>query len=176
MQKPSPDRAWYLIYSKPKQERQAREQLTRQGYETFLPLMRCKKRRQNRRIEVIEPLFPRYLFIHLSTTHDNWSPIRSTVGVSDMVRFGGEPARVPEPLIAFLHEQMDENGVRDMRPAPPAVGERVRIDSGTFAGFEGILTARTGRDRVILLLEIAGGGARVELDADSLEPQDQPFT
>lgn len=169
MDHPSPVRAWYLIYTKPKREYQAREQLGRQGFETFLPLMRCKKRCQNRRVEVIEPLFPRYLFVHLSSTHDNWSPIRSTLGVTDLVRFGGNPARVPDQLIAFLRGQMDETGVRDLRPAPPAIGDRVRISDGTFAGFEGILTAKTSRERVVLLLEIAENCIRLETDYMAIE-------
>ena len=98
----SSHRAWYLVYTKPKGEKTAQENLLRQGYETYLPLLGVSKRRRGRYITLIEPMFSRYLFIQLNQTSDNWSPIRSTLGVTDMVRFSGYPAKVPAELIEFL--------------------------------------------------------------------------
>ena len=90
--------AWYLLYSKPRQEGVAVENLKRQGYETYLPLIRTRRRRQGQYVSLVEPMFPRYLFIHLSDQTDNWGPIRSTLGVSGLVRFGDLPAQVPGRL------------------------------------------------------------------------------
>ena len=80
-------KAWYLIYTKPRQERYARENLERQGYEVYLPLIRDRRRRKGRYVETVDALFPRYLFIHLDQDTDNWSPIRSTFGVSGLGLF-----------------------------------------------------------------------------------------
>ncbi len=88
-------RAWYLVYSKPQQERVALENLERQGFTAYLPLVRARRRRQTRVVHVIEPMFPRYLFVNLSDLTDDWGPIRSTIGVSNLVRFGNEAARAP---------------------------------------------------------------------------------
>ncbi len=51
-----------------------------------------------------EPLFPRYLFIRLGQGHadQSWDPIRSTKGVSQLVRFGVSPAKVHDDLIDQL--------------------------------------------------------------------------
>ncbi len=94
-------KAWYLIYTKPRQERYARENLERQGYEVYLPLMKDRRRRKGRYVEIVDALFPRYLFIHLDQDTDNWSPIRSTFGVSGLVYFGFKPARVASDFVAL---------------------------------------------------------------------------
>ena len=94
--------AWYLIYSKPQQERIARENLERQGYPSYLPLIRNRRRRQGRYISIIDPMFPRYLFVYLDDETDNWGPIRSTIGVTNLVRFGIWAARVPDSLIEMM--------------------------------------------------------------------------
>ena len=92
-------RHWFLIYSKPQQERVAVQNLERQGYETYLPMLRRSRRRQGKKFETVEPLFPRYLFVNLSEELDDWGPIRSTRGVSRMIRFGNEAARVPDEFV-----------------------------------------------------------------------------
>src|SRR3989338_3344929 len=95
-------KSWYLIYSKPQQERMAEENLERQGYQVYLPFIELRKRRGTQYKIITEPLFPRYLFIYLSDQTDNWGPIRSTYGVTSLVRFGGIPASVPDVLIDTL--------------------------------------------------------------------------
>jgi len=163
-------RAWYLLYSKPLQERIALENLERQGYEAYLPLVAGRRRRRGRPVGVIEPMFPRYLFVYLSDEVDDWGPIRSTKGVAKLVRFGSRAARVPDALVGALREREDERG---LQPAPSyelKEGQRVRIAEGVMAGYEAIFLAKSGRERVLLLLEVAGNCARLETDAAQIEP------
>ena len=77
--------AWYLVYTKPQQERVANDNLQRQGYETYLPMLRKRVKRGKTYHHRLDPLFPRYLFIHLSDQLDDWGPIRSTIGVTHLV-------------------------------------------------------------------------------------------
>ena len=97
----SDNKAWYVIQAKPRSEFAARDNLERQGYSTYLPVVSQPRRRNNRRIYITDPLFPRYLFIHLNKSTDNWSPIRSTLGVSKLVSFGFMPAMMPAELISL---------------------------------------------------------------------------
>ncbi len=163
-------RAWYLVYSKLHQERVALENLTRQGYASYVPMMRNRRRRRERRVSVIEPMFPRYLFVRLSDTLDDWGPIRSTRGVMRLVRFGTAAAVVPDTLIETLREREGDDGVQVLPEHEFKPGERVRICEGAMQGYEAIFSARSGKQRVLLLLEIAGKTARVMLDADGIEP------
>lgn len=163
-------RAWYLVYCKPRQESVARENLARQGYETYLPCMRDVRRRQGRRVALIAPMFPRYLFIHLNRATDNWAPIRSTLGVVSIVRFGRAAARVPDELLVMLRSREDVQGVQILPVQEYKPGSRVRITQGGFAGYEGIFQAATGRDRVTVLLDVLGRKARASVDSASIEP------
>jgi len=84
---------WYLIHTKPRQESVALTNLSRQGFECYLPMLQVEKIRQRKTVLVAEAMFPRYLFIRLDAngTGQSWSPIRSTLGVTEMVKFGGQP-------------------------------------------------------------------------------------
>jgi transcriptional antiterminator RfaH len=162
--------AWYLIYSKPQQERVARENLERQGYRSYLPMIRNRRRRQGRYVSVIEPMFPRYLFVHLNDETDNWGPIRSTIGVANLVRFGMLTARVPDSLIEMMQDR-EQGGVQMLDAPEYKAGDRVRIVEGVMAGYEAIFQAKTGKERVLLLLQFAEDKtARIQISADDIEP------
>lgn len=163
-------RSWYLVYCKPRQETVARENLARQGYEIYLPFMHEVRRRQGKRVTLIAPMFPRYLFIHLNNQTDNWAPIRSTLGVVSVVRFGRSAARVPDGLIDKLKSREDPQGVQILPVDQYKPGTRVRITQGSFAGYEGIFQAATGHDRVMVLLDVLGRSARTTVHSASVEP------
>jgi len=148
----------------------ARTNLARQGYEIYLPLIRQPRKRRGRRVTVIAPMFPRYLFIRLDSHTDNWGPIRSTLGVVSIVRFGQTPAAVPDELIAFLRRREDEQGVQVLPVDEYRKGSRVRITEGTMMGYEAIFLAKSGRDRVVVLLEIMGKRTRATVNLAAIEP------
>lgn len=162
-------KAWYLVYTKPRQEGVAQANLERQGYAVYLPRVRQLRRRLGRAVENIEPLFPRYLFIQLSTHTDNWAPIRSTLGVSSLVRFGPLPEIVPTDLIAALRARETEDGLQPLEDRGFEAGQAVRIESGPLEGYEGIFLVKSGRDRVMVLLDILGKRTRVTVNRDDLE-------
>jgi transcriptional antiterminator RfaH len=163
------DKAWYLVYTKPRQEEVAVTNLERQGYGVYLPHVREARKRQGRRVMLVEPLFPRYLFIHLDTHTDNWGPIRSTLGVASLVRFGHEPARIPDGLINFLKTRESQAGLHDWAELKYQSGDRVRVAEGAFRGYEGILLARNSRERVVVLLDILGRQVRTKVDVSQIE-------
>ena len=162
-------KSWYLVYTKPRQEEVALTNLVRQGYGAYLPRARQARKRHGRRAMVVEPLFPRYLFIHLDTHTDNWGPIRSTLGVASLVRFGQEPARIPDELVDFLKAREGEAGLHEWAEQDYRAGDRVRVAEGAFRGYEGILLARNSRERVVVLLDILGRQVRTKVAVTQLE-------
>ncbi len=164
-----PQKSWYLVYTKPRQEALAQANLVRQGYGVYLPKVRQMRRRRGRQETVVEPLFPRYLFICLDTQNDNWGPIRSTFGVASLVRFGSEPAQVPDELVVHLKAQEGQEGLHVWAEPKIKVGDRVRVAEGPLKNYEGILLANTGQERVMLLLEILGKEVRTHLETGQIE-------
>jgi transcriptional antiterminator RfaH len=161
---------WYVIQTKPRQESVAVENLKRQGYATYCPHMAQAKRRRQRWQKVIEPLFPRYLFIRLAEGIDNFAPIRSTIGVLNMVRFGGQPATIPQQVIDNIHKQeqilLAEPGEHPNWKA----GDKVQVIDGPFAGLNGIFQKQNSQERVIILLNLLGLKNSVAVEANSIVP------
>lgn len=165
-------KSWYLVYTKPRQETLAQENLARQGYGVYLPKVRIMRRRRGKQEAVVEPLFPRYLFIQLDTQTDNWGPIRSTYGVASLVRFGAEPAQVPDAFVAQLKSQEGQEGLHEWAEPKMKAGDRVRVAEGPLKGIEGILLARSGQERVMLLLEMLGKEVCAHLEMGQIESAD----
>ncbi len=156
---------WRLVYTKPRQEIEAQRQLERQGYTTYLPIL-CQH--SGRRHEIHSPLFPRYLFIHLTAGVDDWGPIRSTRGVSGLVQFGTETASVPDELIAEIRGRAAEDGFHHEEKMEFKRGDSVRISEGPFSGYEALFQASRGEDRVLVLLDVIGQTTKVEVPAESI--------
>ena len=159
---------WYVILTKSRQEQRALLNLEQQGYECFLPMFTAEKLRQGVVSVVEEPLFARYLFIHLDVSQSgkSWGPIRSTLGVSRLVTFGTEPAKVDERLIEALRTQKDALCSQPQRLF--AQGERVLITDGPFAGIEAIYQMNDGESRAMVLIELLSKPAQLNISPASL--------
>jgi transcriptional antiterminator RfaH len=158
---------WYLIHTKIRQERVALENLERQGFECFLPLIRAEKLRPGALQVVKEALFPRYLFIRLGTglESQSWAPIRFTLGVSRLVTFGQIPAKIDDELIAAMLSKSEGSEVvlRHFEP-----GEQVVVTDGPFVGLEAIYQMADGEGRVMVLLNILSKQVKMTVSPASL--------
>jgi len=156
--------AWHLIHTKPRQERTAREQLERQDYTTYLPEIRQPGQARS----PTSPLFPRYLFIRLTAGLDDWTPIRSTRGVSSLVRVGMNPAIISDQLVAAIQQRADADGLHRLPAKTFTKGDRVRLVSGPFADYEAIFSEQRAENRAIILLNLIGQQNRIEVSTDSI--------
>lgn len=163
------NRSWYLLVTKPQSEFKAQENLLRQGYEIYLPLVQNARRRNGKNVKRTEAFFPRYLFISLDKETDNWSPIRSTIGVTGMVRFGGMPAQVPNVLIDNLKNNEDGFGLQIINKKELAFGDKVQIVDGPFEGYQAVYQKMKSTERVSVLLDIVGKNTQVTLSVHELE-------
>lgn len=145
---------WYLVHTKPRQEKSALQNLEQQGYQCYLPTLPAEKLLQGNLAVSDGPLFPRYLFIRLGIGHTakGWAPIRSTKGVSRLVSFGMEPAKVDDRLIELLRDQELSVQAEPERLFNP--GQRVQLTGGAFGGLEGLYQMPDGDQRVIVLIEL----------------------
>jgi transcriptional antiterminator RfaH len=164
--------AWRLVYTKPRQEVEANKQLERQGYDVYLPMLSKQVRKNGKVIYSKTPLFPRYMFIHLTAGLDNWGPIRSTRGVSSLVSFGGKPANIPNSFIAKIQEREMDDGLHYEEIPKLTKGDKVHIKDGPFSGYEAIFHARSGKDRVFILLGVIGKAINIKMPIASVSQED----
>jgi transcriptional antiterminator RfaH len=159
---------WHVCYTKPRQEFRALENLVAQGFEVFLPTITAEKILRKHLIKRSEPLFPRYCFVR-GAAQANWAVLRSTKGVSHLLRFGAnqEPATVPTALIEQLQYQ-----ATPLEQALFAPGQSVRISSGPLAGMDGFFdkmqTAANGEERALVLLELLSKTHSIGLPAHAV--------
>lgn len=159
---------WYLVHTKPRQEKCALENLERQGFQCYLPTLEAEKIRRGVVLVTDEPLFPRYLFIRLGLggAAQSWAPIRSTKGVSRLVSFGVEPAKVSDGLVEALRSR--EASVQVGPERLFRAGERVRLTETPFADIEGIYQMADGDRRVMVLIELLSKQVPVRVAPASL--------
>jgi len=157
---------WYVVYTRPRQEVRALENLGNQGFKCFLPKIDVERLRHGRRVTISEALFPRYLFVHLEVGRSNWSAIRSTRGVARLVEFGGVTARVPATLMDVLAEQPAQ------QQALFDVGDQLKVINGPFIGIEAELLrlyeTPDGEARVMVLMDILTRPQQIGLPASAV--------
>ncbi|WP_236173117.1 transcription/translation regulatory transformer protein RfaH [Pseudomonas pseudonitroreducens] len=156
------EKRWYLVQCKPRQDFRALEHLRHQGYECLLLTQQVERLRNGQWNHQEEPLFPGYLFIELDTLQDNWMPIRSTRGVSQIVRFGANPLPVPDHVIGYLRLQIPPEHY-ELQP-----GDKVLVDWSGTSGMEAIFVAKDGTERVLLLLKLLQREVQVSVSTQSL--------
>ena len=163
---------WHVIHTKLREEFRALENLQTQGFEVFLPTCQVQKKLQGKIKLATEPLFSRYLFIRLSDVNSNWFPIRSTRGVSSLLRFGisTDPVVIPDSIVDCLRQRcaLDEPLHELFKP-----GEILEITNGPFKGlfgfFEKLQTLPDGLSRALLLVEVLGSVQKLKIQLPQLK-------
>ncbi len=152
---------WYAIYTKPRNEDIIAYRLQVIGIEVLNPKMKLKKYQRNKLSEVIEPLFPCYLFAHFDSKY--FHMISFTRGVKYIVG-KSNPIVVPDEIANTLKEQMEGGNIILIKPQRLEKGDRVLIKDGPLKDFYGIFEREIkGPDRVMILLEAIN--YRLEIDS-----------
>jgi len=159
-----PQRNWHAVFCKPNQDARAETHLLNQGFEIFRPKTEVRRLVKGHRKVRIESMFPRYLFVRLHSQGQDWAPIRSTRGVIGLVRLGLETPIVPEVVIDSLRRRCDGNGLVNLTGSIDfRRGESIEIIDGPCAGYRAVFEARTGQERVVVLLQLLLHERRVEI-------------
>ena len=142
---------WHLIKTKPQQEA-----IATQNFDVFFPKAVIKNK--------TTPLFPSYLFIELDDKIQNWTPIRSTKGVSNFVRFGLSFAKVPNQIINLIKTQQQQTIEKMINICSHHKGDYLEIQTGVFKGQQAIFQNYNSSDRVTVLLKLIGQQQAITLD------------
>jgi transcription antitermination factor NusG len=162
----TPMSAWYAIYTRHQHEKSVAHNLTRKGFETFLPLYSASHRWKDRTKVVSLPLFPCYVFLNGDSSRR--LDILSTPGIYEIISFANQPAAIPRKEIEDLRRIVESGIAIDPYPFIQS-GETVRIKSGPFAGVQGTLVRKKNLCRLVLSVEILGKAAVVEIEASLVE-------
>lgn len=159
---------WYVVHTKVGQEQVASENLARQGYNIYFPKIKLLKRIRGRQQLSFEPMFPRYVFLQPESASISLAPVRSTFGVSSLVRFGQEPAVLRwENLRCIWDFEIRRNQACNEEISPFRPGSRVRVVDGPLVGMEGLISD-VSSERVVVLMQLLGQDTRVNMSYHQL--------
>ena len=160
---------WYLAYTKPRFESVAHVNLQQQGFEVYLPLYKKFKKTETGSVSVFEPMFPRYIFFRPARPSQSITAVRSTKGVNNLVRFGFEPAVLPDDMLQLIRDlEQSRNHVSVQDASPFKAGQSVRLKHNALNNMQGLVHS-VGSQRIAVLLEIMGRPTVVQVEHHQLE-------
>ena len=162
---------WYVVHCKPREEQKALDNLQKQGFECYLPKITLEKLVRGRVKSVTEPLFSRYLFVQKHSQNQNFSVIKSTLGVHRLVSFGPQPAQVNDALIETIRslESLLGNETNGWR-ALIRTGDEVKLLDGPLKGLRGIFLDSSGTKRAFVLIELLHKQHVIQVDKLDIIP------
>jgi transcription antitermination factor NusG len=160
---------WYAAYTRSNHEKRVAEQLDLRNIEQLLPLYSSIRQWKDRRVRLMRPLFPGYVFVRMSLQRR--LQVLEVPGIASLVGFGSQPVCMPEEDIQFLRRCMNYEG--NIEPHPyTAVGSRVRVKGGPLAGLKGVVVQLKNRTRLVVSFDLIRRSATVEADQIDVEPLD----
>jgi transcription termination/antitermination protein NusG len=158
-------RCWLAAYTRSRHEQQVGQQLGQKDIEYLLPTYTRLVRWTDRIKRVTSPLFPGYIFVHISECER--LPLLETIGVVHLVCAAGEPAVLPDEEI----ERVRSCCSGDVEPHPYLrIGRRVRVKHGPFAGWEGTLVEKQNSRRLVVTVEQIMKSIAINIHSADVEP------
>jgi transcriptional antiterminator RfaH len=162
---------WYAVWTKPRQEKRAKEQLINQGVKVFLPAVSThitkKLMSPNPKI-----LFPRYLFIKTNLTKISLTTLQRTLGIVNILC--SPVSRKPIPVSPAIIASIEKLTQEWEEPPKLKVGQSATIKDGPTKGVSGIVQKLRitpgGVMRAYLLIDFLCKHQVWETDVDYIDP------
>lgn len=113
-------------------------------------------------------VFPGYVLVEMIMTDDSWYVVRNTPGVTGFVGSGSKPIPLDEEEAQQIIRQM---GMDEPRTRVHfSVGEQVRVISGPFENFGGVVEEiLVDKGKIRVLINMFGRETPVELEYNQAE-------
>lgn len=160
--------SWYVLHTKSRFENVVNDGLIKKSIEAFLPKVRVRSKRRDRKVMIRVPLFPGYLFVKTDLAPYEHIEILKTVGAVRLIGNKDGPIPVPSETVQSLKIMVKgsdtvSTGTRFKK------GDRVMVVYGPFAGVVGTFARYRGKGRVIVNIEALGRYAGVDVDEEDIE-------
>lgn len=160
---------WLVAYTKPRLEHVALQNLERQNFEVYLPRYKKFKNTDTGPVPVFEPMFPRYILFRPSKAEQSLEAVRSTKGISHVVRFGFEPGVVSTSMVSTIKAfESSQNQATLQEMSNFKAGQKVKLKHVALGSLEGLVQSVSSK-RIAVLLEILGRPTLVQLDHHQVE-------
>jgi transcriptional antiterminator NusG len=133
--------------------------------------VRIEKTKKGETKEIVEKVYPGYIFIDMIVTDDSWFIVRNTPMVTGFLGSSGGGAKpVPLPNDEII-PILKDCGIKIEIDIKFKVGDVVNIVSGTFAGQTATVESiDIDNQMVVVLVDFFGRQTPQELRIDEIEP------
>jgi len=119
---------WYAVYTKPNHEKKVSALLSKRKIENYCPLNKIVNNlKEEKRKPVFEPLFPNYVFVHI-TEHD-MVLVKQQTGVINFVYWLGRPVNIKGMDMENIQEFVDSYSNISLEKTEVNLNNLVRIVS-----------------------------------------------
>jgi len=157
------NKKWFALYTKPKQEFKASQQLESAGIDFYLPVITKVKQWTDRKKKITEPLIKGYIFIFADEKERNIS--LEQFSIVRCIFDNGRPAVIPkwqmENLKNFLRK--DENVIVNSGIVP---GAKVKILDGPFEGVIGVIKQEAKGKTIAVNIELLNRSVITQISND----------
>lgn len=161
----SPEKRWWVVRTKSRQEKALAWSLKGLGIDYFLPLVPKPQKCKGRMRTSIAPLFNGYLFF--KGTEEQRINALKTSRVAQIIEVEAQKQIEKElTSLAIATEEQSDLQLCDFVKR----GQRVKIVSGPFMGMNGIVKTKKNKKRVILNIDAIRQAVVVEIDIDQARP------
>lgn len=128
--------SWYVLYTKPRNEKKLTSLLSEKGVEVYCPVREVIKQWSDRKKKVIEPVFTSYIFVNLEDYGEESVSVLSTPGAVRFLWWNNKPGVVREEEIQAIKDFLE-----DYKNAELTVnvhkGEKIIVNEGVLKDAEG---------------------------------------
>ena len=175
-----PKMNWYILKVQSNREESIRESLQRRvkvaGLERFfgeviVPTEMVSEFKGGKKRVIKRKLYPGYLVAHMEINQDTWFLVRETPGIGDFTGSAGKPTpMLPHEVAKIVAKQEEKTDEAPKLKINFNVGDRVKINEGTFENFEGeVDSIEEASGRVTVMINIFGRSTPVELEYWQIE-------
>lgn len=174
-------KAWYVIQSYSGCENAAKINLERRVkslnmenfiFQVLIPETKHFEKKKNGEMkEVVEKIFPGYIFVEMIVTDESWFVVRNTPMVTGFLGSSGGGAK-PVPLADNeINPILKKCGIAVEVKTKFKVGDTVRVLDGAFVGNTGIVDKIDVENEIVRILVVFVGGREtpIELSFDNVE-------
>ena len=175
-----PKMDWYILKVQSNREDSIRESLKRRvavaGLDRFfgeiiVPTEMVSEFKGGKKRVVKRKLYPGYLVVNMEINEDTWFLVRETPGIGDFTGSAGKPTPMaPHEVSKIIAKQEEKAEEAPKLKISFNVGDRVKINEGTFENFEGEVDGiDEASGRVTVMINIFGRSTPVELEYWQIE-------
>ncbi len=114
--------------------------------------------------------FPGYILVKMILTEESWHLVKSTPKITGFVGGTQHPTPIPEEDVDRITQKINEGTLRPKPKIEFEKGENVRVMSGPFANFTGVVEeVRPDKSKLRVMVSIFGRATPVELDFYQVE-------